>query len=442
MGLIRWASSTGEGHSSAARRTPPIEELDSKPRPGESSSIGPLDEKTLAVLHLSELHEGGAHERDKPSLCAMTDHPQASPERLDEIRRLASIAEAEDRAAQATMARKRKVFGPLTYGTLVIAAIVTVYTGALQVGQFVERVTTRSVVPDPARVVAASVAQLQESRWETRAAAVNSIGSALVRYGPGEEMSGFRDEALQALRKALADEGAPVRAGAADVLGKSPPFAKLAKQELLVALTDTDPTVRLAAAAALLQIKDDSTVAALQTLSELLTDPIPSSERMSVFSVMTSEGSAGRDAAVKSVASMLSSHDVLLRKAAIDCVSALGPDAPRLGPALEPFLSGEDREMRYGAAIATARVTEDGEKLAARVIAILEDAVNDSALGADLRESALQELSRLSPTSLGRCGRELGRQLDHPNYNARLDAATLLHMIDPAALAVKYSPEN
>ena len=52
--------------------------------------------------------------------------------------------------------------------------------------------------------------------------------------------------------------------------------------------------------------------------------------------------------------------------------------------------------MRYGAAIATARVTEDGEKLAARVIAILEDAVNDSALGADLRESLAGVISTLT----------------------------------------------
>ena len=268
----------------------------------------------------------------------MTDHPQASPERLDEIRRLASIAEAEDRAAQATMARKRKVFGPLTYGTLVIAAIVTVYTG-------------------------------RAAGWPVRRAGDDAIGGARPRQGGSRERRpASRVEMGDPRRRCQFDRqcsgpvwprgrdvwfsrrGAPGVAqgarrrrcagscGAADVLGKSPPFAKLAKQELLVALTDTDPTVRLAAAAALLQIKDDSTVAALQTLSELLTDPIPSSERMSVFSVMTSEGSAGRDAAVKSVASMLSSHDVLLRKAAIDCVSALGPDAPRArtGPRAVP----------------------------------------------------------------------------------------------------------
>jgi hypothetical protein len=71
------------------------------------------------------------------------------------------------------------------------------------------------------------------------------------------------------------------------------------------------------------------------------------------------------------------------------------------------------------------------------LIGCVADALTNVALPASLREEALQQLYRLSPSSLGRCGRALARQLDHQDFQVRLEAATLLHTIDIEALADK-----
>jgi HEAT repeat protein len=376
----------------------------------------------------------------KSSYFAMTNRNSANPVRLEEIHRLAVRAEADESRALAIAAGKRRVFGPLLYSTLVIAAIVTIYVGAIRVGELVDQERMRPGELSPDRVVATSLVQLQDKRWQTRAAAVKGIGNALLRYGPGDHTSGPRGEAMLALRNALADSDGPVRAEAADALGNSPQFGKLAKGELTLALKDEDPTVKLAAARALLHFQDESSATALRALGELLTDPMGSSDRIAVVSIMKAEGTAGRDAAVKALATMLASRDEVLRSDALAGMTALGPEAAEIAPALERLLGAGDREVRYTAALAAARLTYEGQKSAPRLILILEAALTDKALAASLRENALQELSRLSRVSLGRCGRELARQLEHPNYNVRFEAASLLHMIDPEALAEKDGP--
>jgi hypothetical protein len=366
----------------------------------------------------------------------MTDRRSLSPGRLEEIRRLAEIDEAEDRSAQAPTARKRRVFGPLFYSTLVAAVIITSYVGALRVGELVEQQAKQSVTMSPDRVVAANAQQLQHQQWEVRAAAAKAIGTAMLTYGPGDNTKGYRAEALVALRIALADQAAPVRAEAAEALGNCLQLGNMAQGELTTALKDADPTVRLAAARALLRNKDEPPAAALRALADLLTDPTPSSDRLNVLDAMRSQGAEGRDAAAKSLAAMFASRDELLRSAALECMPAMAYDGRELAAALEPLLGG-DRETRTYAALAAARLTQEGEKLPPPLISILETAVVDTTLAATLREHSLQELERLSRASLGRSGRELAHQLDHPNYNIRLDAATLLRMIDPEALAEK-----
>ena len=74
---------------------------------------------------------------------------------------------------------------------------------------------------------------------------------------------------------------------------------------------------------------------------------------------------------------------------------------------------------------------------------ILEQAVSNTALELDLRESALASLDSIAAVGpLHRCRLELARLLDHPDVATRFNAATLLHLIDPATLAGINIPEE
>jgi hypothetical protein len=357
--------------------------------------------------------------------------------RLERRTTVGGLAEAEGTSALARRQR-RPVFGPLLYSTLVVAAIVMTFIAALRLGGVVDGELDQPIAVSPDTLVASNIGNLENERWETRFASAKALGDALLQYGPGDINAGYRGDALLALRKVLGDPAAPVRAQAAEILGNSPQFGRLATAELILAMDDSDPSVRLAAARALLQVKPNSPGPALRVLSALLTDPAPSSDRLTIVILMRSEGGiSGAENAAKALVSMLSSSNDVLRLDGLKCIAALGYDAPQLLPDLEPLLDSADLDTRCTAAVAVARLTADSIPPPAWLIGCVADALTNVALPASLREEALQQLYRLSPSSLGRCGRALARQLDHQDFQVRLEAATLLHTIDIEALADK-----
>ena len=193
----------------------------------------------------------------------MTDDAEPSSGALEEIRRLAGIAGAEYEAEQAVVARKRKLFGPLFYSTLVLGAIATVYVGSVRVGELVE-FGTNLPASNAESVFATGVAALSAKNWQERAAGARAIKASLLQFGAGDNRSASRVETVKALCGALADKEAPVRADAADALGTSQQLAEMAKSELTAALKDDDPTVRLAAARSLMRMRDEPNDAAVQ----------------------------------------------------------------------------------------------------------------------------------------------------------------------------------
>jgi HEAT repeat protein len=367
----------------------------------------------------------------------MTNRQSLNTGRLGEISKLAGVADAERRTALTRKAGKRRVFGPLFYSTLVIAAPMILYVGALRIGELVEGEINRHPEINPGQAFGRHIQQLADANWEIRAAGVKGLRDVLAAIGAGEESSTFRGQVMKALRTALADKEAPVRAEAAEALGLNS-LAQSAKVELTAALSDEDPTVRFAAARALLNAPDEPGEAALTALAKLLEDATqPSTDRRLIVNVMRSKGDQGTDAAVKALVGMLSSPDDLTRSEAMESIPSLGNEGHRLISALKPLFKAENPEVKRAAIWAAVQASPAEQNPGPELLKAMEDTVIDLSLTLALRERALQELSTRSQPSLRRCGRELTRQLDHDEFDARLAAAKLLRMIEPEVLAEK-----
>jgi HEAT repeats len=383
---------------------------------------------------------------------------------LREIRRLARVNEAAEMSALVTAARKRRLFGPLLYSTLVVAAIGLLYLGVLRVAQWTDHEVVRSAVVDPEQQLAAVLAQLGADMWQPRVGAAKALGDLLQQDRSSGDASRFRARAVAALRKALGDGDAPVRAAAASALGSLPQAALAAKMELIAALKDEDSAVRLPAAQAILKIGDDSKGLALRALADLVEDPIPLPERSVSLETMIKAGNDGQAAAVASFVRWLSNVEEPIGGSEIGDATLF--ELRMLWPALQPLLKSDDPRLRTMAALAAVSVsmppgalTGIDEVVAPTTslpkpmsklpepyrlgFAIIENAVSDTSLEFDLRELALLALkSAPRPAAMHRCGLELARQLDRPDTASRLAAARLLHMIDPDTLAGINVPEE
>ena len=223
----------------------------------------------------------------------MTNRRSLNPVRLREIRRLAGMAEAEETTAPVTRVRNARVFGPLFYSTLVIAAICLLYLGALRVAERVDRDSIRANEVNPEKELGVALARLRSSAYQPRIEGARALGHLVRRCGPGDDWSALWDKAVSALQKTLSDRDRPMRAAAAAALGSLPQAAVAAQKELIAALKDDDVTVRLAAARALLMIGDDSKTPALRALADLVAGPTPLPEVLTSLDTMVRDRQGG-----------------------------------------------------------------------------------------------------------------------------------------------------
>ena len=366
----------------------------------------------------------------------MTGRREPNPVRLRGIRSLARATEAAEMSAPVTTTRKRKLFGPLLYSTLVVAAISLLYLGVLRVAEWADRQVVRSAVVDPEQQLAAALAQLGADMWQPRVGAAKALGNLLQQYRSGGVAPGFTARAVAALRKALGDGDAPVRAAAASALDSLPQAALAAKMELIVALKDEDSAVRLPAAQAILKIADDSKGLALRALAELVEDPIPLPERLASLETMIKAGNDGQAAAVASFVRRLSNVEEPMGGSEIGDARLF--ELRMLWPSLQPLLKSDDPRRRTMAALAVVSVlmppgalTGIDEAVAPTTslpapmsklpepyrlgFAIIENAVSDTSLEFDVRKLALLELK--SAPSLRPCTDAVSRS--HVSSNVR-----------------------
>ena len=360
--------------------------------------------------------------------------------------------------------RKRRMFGPLFYSTLVIAAICLVYFALLRHDEMASRARHRSDAQDLAAGIASSIASLNAESKETRVQGANSLYSLLQMCGIGDDRSELRHRAVTALRAALGDPMPSVRAAAASALGSSAQTAVPAKEELSKALGDENMYVRVAASQVLLGIRGDARALALHALAEIVTDPASPPERVASLSMMVDEGKEGQTAAVAAFVRRLSNVEAPVGYREAQGASLLEPAV--LWPALEPLLSSDSRRRRTTAALAAvlswmpeaddlSNMRPTGASTSGRIpiqtipktlrpaIALLEKAVSDTELEFDLRESALYALRSTGPrNAVHRCGIALAHQLEAWDIPMRVAAARLLHLIDPETLAGINMPEE
>jgi hypothetical protein len=268
--------------------------------------------------------------------------------------------------------------------------------------------------------------------------------------------------ALEALCETLHDPDLSVRMASAETLGVLGPPARRATDELTAALKADDLEMRVASAYALLKIGGDARTPALRLLAEIVGNPEPIPDRRALVDAMQNAGEPGQNMAVRSLSSLLSNEDGAVRRDAVRCVSALGPGAPRILPALEPLMKSKDPDLRLTSALAAMQTSDPDSSPNPQAVAILAESVCNSSLSLSERQEALAAIYSFGPEEAGamgmvgfsvvfptgsprssalrRSGVELARQLMHKDSAVRRAAAELLHMIDPENLAGKDEP--
>jgi HEAT repeat protein len=265
--------------------------------------------------------------------------------------------------------------------------------------------------------------------------------------------------ALPALRAALADPAAAVRAQAASSLGRLGAPAGEASPDLTRLLADPDETVRGRAAEALGRVgaADPQTV---PSLTALLDDPSPDIRAAAARAL----GAIGRGAAaaVQALVPLLQDRDEQVRKAAADAVGRIGVLPEAAADTLTEGLQNGDSMARARAAEALGDI---GGVAADTASALVEAAGDDNdrvrgkaveALGkigeaaADVAVPRLVRalkdpdnwVSALAAEALGEMGAgadeaipALVRSLRHPNPQVRANTAEALGKLGRAAAA-------
>lgn len=353
------------------------------------------------------------------------------------------------------MARQRRTFGPLFYSALVVGAFGMLIAAALRLNTGDATEAPGAEVRLRANVVAL-IPEVSSGDPGRRVEMMRPLGEALRGLAPvGENVAPY-ERALSALRGALHDPEAAVRAEAAETLGSLGSSARPAAAELTAALKVEEPEVQTAAARALLRIGGDVQAPALRVLAARVADPEPIPDREALVAAMQQAGDSGQDAVAQALASLLVNDDEAVRAQAVRCVAVLGPGgAPRIVPVLEPLFNASDPARRYAAAVAAMQLYDIESNPDPRVVTILAGVIGDASCPLKQRQDALTALYSFGfegagamgivevafpagspkPAALRQCGRALAKQLEHEDPEVRLAAAKLLQMIDPESLA-------
>jgi len=272
--------------------------------------------------------------------------------------------------------------------------------------------------------------------------------------------------AVPALRAALTDSAAAVRAQAAASLGRLGAAAAAATPDLTARLTDADETVRGRAAEALGQLgaADPRTVPAL---AGLLDDPSPAIRAAAARALGAMRGGAA--AAVPALVPLLQDRDEAVRTAAADAVGKIGVLPEAAADTLTEGLSSLDTLIRartaealgdIGAAAAdvapalVAAAGDDNDRVRAKAVEALGK-IGEAAAGVAVPRlvRALRDpdnwVSALAAEALGEMGAgadeavpALVRSLGHASPQVRANAAEALGKLGPAAAAAGRALER
>src|SRR5437016_128971 len=189
------------------------------------------------------------------------------------------------------MVRPRKTFGPLLYGTLVVAAL-------LLLGEGVRRLWP---VVQESWVLRSLAGQMRDTN-ET------------VREKAARQLAGKAPPAVPFLLAALHDPHGEVRVLACRTLAR-----------MSASLEDTIPA--FAAARALLLGGETPNPAAVRALLALVSEPYPRPDRGAILNTLKETGAGAEAAAVDGIVALLAHSDTSVRLDAIDALRQTGPRA-------------------------------------------------------------------------------------------------------------------
>jgi hypothetical protein len=167
--------------------------------------------------------------------------------------------------------------------------------------------------------------------------------------------------AIGPLAKALKDEAAQVRAGAAAAMYWIAPAARAAVPALSEALGDTDPRVRWISGLALARIGPEAR-SAVPALKEALKDP-DARVRAATANALKGIGPPARSA-VPALMEALTDSDFRVRAAAANALAAIGPGAQAATRALIEALETPNEEAHLAAGEALKKIDPEAAKKA------------------------------------------------------------------------------
>lgn len=286
---------------------------------------------------------------------------------------------------------------------------------------------------DPLAVIPVLIAATHDQEDEVREVAARGLArvanSGSRSTGSSRTLSALaakqRADSLHALRQLLKDRSSTIRAAAAGSLaafGQVPDSAAA----LTAAARDPDRAVRFAAARALVRIGDGDNPVATQTLLALLAEPDLVPDRRAVLEFLAGMGPGVHDRAVGTLETLLSHEDIAVVSDVVECLSADGPQARAVLPALNRLLQSDDSHLRASTGMAIVAI--EGQE-SPRAVELLLRITSDPALELPIRENAVAMIRPVKPAALSKATPDLIRQLGSTNARVRESAVNLLLMI-------------
>ncbi len=276
------------------------------------------------------------------------------------------------------MSRKRRVFGPLFYATLALAALVLVGLRLWELWPaWQQRRELRSLASD-LRSPTSFVHRYARDQlagagsaavpWLIEATSNPDAGVRLLAYSALGETLPKPKMAIPALVAGLRDPDVRIRRQAADALGRLGYEAGEGVDGLIGALEDDDLDVRFRAARALERVGGRAGEPALRALLGLLADPIGARfpDRPAIIPIVRGMGPDAESRAIAALIPLVAAGDRPARRSAIECLQILGPRARDATSALEKKAAGDPDLMTRCLAASALSEIEGWERGRAR----------------------------------------------------------------------------